>query len=113
MLCRTAHLAGTLGLNIRIVEETEVKLHGQHIGHSAVDVGHCYKSLVERLLKVVAESSTAEIHVETCLQSKHSRLLVVGSSAHAGNAVDRQQVAVDKALEAPLATQHVGEQVAV
>ena len=99
MLCRTAHLAGTLGLNVRIVEETEVKLHGQHIGHSTVDVGHGYETLVERLLQVVAESPTAEIHVETRLQSKHSRL--------------RQQVAVDKALEAPLATQHVGEQAAV
>lgn len=113
MLSRTAHLLGSLRIDIRIFKQSLAELQREHIGYGTVEVGIAYSALLKFCLQIVAEGITANVHIQSRLQGERRTLGIVVGCAVGSDGLDRVKVAVCEALESPLAAQHVGEQLTI
>ena len=113
MLSRTAHLLGSLRIDIRIFKQSLAELQREHIGYGTVEVGIAYSALLKFCLQIVAEGIAAKVHIQSRLQGERRTLGIVAGSAVGSDGLNRVKVAICEALESPLATQHVGEQPAI
>jgi hypothetical protein len=111
---------------VRVLEQPGAELHAQDPAHGVVDPPHRDPALPQQLRPEVADERARHLGVDPRVERERRRVRAVGGDAmaalrHVAGVLrrarpqlrDRSPVALDEAVEAPLALEDVGHQVAV
>ena len=100
-------------IGVRLLEETHPDLYGENGPHGRLDVGQLQRAVLDESGKVLRVRATGHVHVQTRIQRAQGRLAPIAGEALDDQVPDGHRVADDKALEPPLAAQHIVKQPAV
>ena len=101
-------------IDIRILKQTHPELYAQYIGNGTVKILHRKPTVGYVLLKVGTKGISLQVNIYSCFQCQCCSFRIVFCHIVViGYTLDAHKVGIDHSVEAPLVSEHIGQEIAV